>query len=269
MVNPIERLALRAAPLATGLAVTLALLVAPQAEAKIVEEIGHAADLDSGEALYREQHLMRRDTDGVLLERLVLYRCGDGTPFARKTVDYRGAPKAPAFDFKDARSGFREGLQRDGARASVFVARPGEPKQTAPLPRATLVADAGFDPWVRAQWPALNRGEQVPMQFLVPSRLRSYGFKVYEVDGEDAAGQSRFRLRLRGLLGLVAPHIDVVYSDADRRLLRFEGLSNLRDDAGDEQLEVRIDFKTPPVSVEPARWEQLAAEPLRACSVSA
>ena len=54
MVNPIERLALRAAPLATGLAVTLALLVAPQAEAKIVEEIGHAADLDSGEALYRE-----------------------------------------------------------------------------------------------------------------------------------------------------------------------------------------------------------------------
>jgi hypothetical protein len=235
------------------------------------EETGLAADLESGRPLYREQHLWRRGDDGALLERLVVYRCTDGTPFARKRVDYRGAPKAPAFQFEDARSGYREGLRRGGGGASVFVDRPDAEPQSASLPDGALVADAGFDQWVRGNWPALTRGESVPMAFLVPSRLTSYDFKVYEVDAfdGDAAGDRRFRLRLGGLLGWFAPHIDVVYADSGRRLLRFEGLSNLRDDAGDDPLKVRIEFKEPARAAEAGAWARLAAEPLRACRVGA
>lgn len=247
--------------------------VAPPSMARLVEETGLATDLDSGRPLYREQHLMRAAPDGALLERLVVYRCTDGTPFARKRVDYRGAPAAPAFQFEDARSGYREGVQRGASGASVFVDRPDAEPQQAALPGGALVADAGFDQWVRMKWPRLTAGESVPMEFLVPSRLTSYGFKVYEVEG-DAAGVGadearRFRLRLGGLLGWFAPHIDVVYSEADRRLLRFEGLSNLRDDAGDEPLTVRIDFAEPPRPADAATFDRLAAEPLRACRVGA
>lgn len=263
----LARLGIPACWIAIAIAVSAA--AAPLAAARLVEERGFATDLDSGQALYREQHLMRKDAAGGLLERLVVYRCTDGTPFARKLVDYRGAPKAPSFQFEDARSGFREGVLRGADGARVFVDPPGAQQRQGPLPDGPLVADAGFDTWVRAQWPALTRGERVPMDFLVPSRLRSYGFKVYQVDGDDAAGQRRFRLRLGGLLGLIAPHIDVVYAEADRRLLRFEGLSNLRDDAGDSQLEVRIDFPQPPTEADPSRWRQLAGEPLRACRVAA
>ena len=252
------------AALALALGVALA---APAQAAGWREEIGLAADLDSGQPLYREQHLMRSASDGRLLERVVLYRCTDGTPFARKRVDYRGAPKAPAFQFEDARSGFREGVLRGDGGASVFVQRPGGERQQAPLPGGALVADAGFDQWVRAQWPRLTAGERVPMAFLVPSRLTSYDFKVYEVGDEGDA--RRFRLRLGGLLGWIAPHIDVVYSEADRRLLRFEGLSNLRDDAGDDPLKVRIDFPEPPRAKPADAVERVAAEPLRACRVEA
>jgi len=56
---------------------------------------------------------------------------------------------------------------------------------------------------------------------------------------------------------------------ADRRLLRFEGLSNLRDDAGEDNLKVRIDFPTPPTPAAPGEWAKFAAEPLRACRVGA
>lgn len=242
-------------------------LAALPASASLREEISVATDLDSGRPLYREQHLVRNDGEG-LLERLVVYRCIDGTPFARKRVDYRGAPKAPAFAFEDARSGYREGLERGTGGALVFVDRPDAERKQAPLPSGALVADAGFDEWVRGHWPRLVAGERVPMAFLVPSRLASYDFKVYEVEHDDA-GDRRFRLRLDGLLGWIAPHIDVVYAEADRRLLRFEGLSNLRDDRGGSQLEVRIEFNGPLRPATAGDWDRLAAEPLRACRVGA
>ena len=246
-------------------------LAALPAAAAYREELGLAADLESGEALYREQHLLRAEPDGGLLERLVVYRCVDGTPFARKRVDYRGAAAAPAFQFEDVRSGYREGVSRAGGDARVFVDRPDAEPQQAPLPGGNLVADAGFDQWVRREWPRLTAGESVPMAFLVPSRLTSYDFKVYEVEGDavDRVGDRRFRLRLGGLLGWFAPHIDVVYAERDQRLLRFEGLSNLRDDAGDDPLKVRIEFPEPPKPVDAAAFARLADEPLRACRVGA
>ena len=61
----------------------------------------------------------------------------------------------------------------------------------------------------------------------------------------------------------------MVYAERDQRLLRFEGLSNLRDDAGDDPLKVRIEFPEPPKAVDAAAFAQLAAEPLRACRVGA
>lgn len=259
------------ARLARRLLVAAATLAALPSLAAFREELGLASDLDSGRPLYREQHLLRAAPDGALVERLVVYRCVDGTPFARKRVDYRGAAAAPAFQFEDVRSGYREGVSRDGAGASVFVDRPDAEPQQAPLPAGNLVADAGFDQWVRREWPRLTAGESVPMAFLVPSRLTSYDFKVYEVDGDDGdrAGDRRFRLRLGGLLGWFAPYIDVVYAESDRRLLRFEGLSNLRDDAGEDPLKVRIVFPDAPKPADAAAFDRLAAEPLRACRIGA
>jgi hypothetical protein len=269
MVNPVAGRRAGILPSVASIALA-AMFAAPSVTAAFREELGLATDLDSGRALYREQHLLRAAPDGGLLERLVVYRCVDGTPFARKRVDYRGAAAAPAFQFEDVRSGYREGVQRAPGSASVFVDRPDAEPQQAPLPGGNLVADAGFDQWVRREWPRLTAGESVPMAFLVPSRLTSYDFKVYEVDGEenDGDGGRRFRLRLGGLLGWFAPHIDVVYAESDRRLLRFEGLSNLRDDAGEDPLKVRIEFPGAPTPADAATFARLADEPLRACRVA-
>lgn len=251
------------------LVICLALAPLPALAALGFQEAS-ARDPDTGELLYTEDHLLRHQ-DRQLRQRLVVYRCADGTAFARKRVDYAASALAPAFHFEDVRLGYREGLRRGADQTQVWVqAAAGDEERSATLEAgAGLVADAGFDEFIRQQWRPLLAGDAVPLQFAVPSRLDSYDFTVRRRGSGEAAGEGAeiFRLRLGGLLGLLAPHIDVAYGRESRRLLWFEGLSNLRDDQGDEPLQARIDFPKPARPADEARWQALASEPLSACRV--
>lgn len=230
---------------------------------------GEARDLDTGTLLYREHHLVRQD--GALpRERVVLYRCVDDALFARKRVDYSNASASPAFAMEDGRFGYREGVRLTDASLITYVRRDAasDEEQTALASTKRLVIDAGFDEFVRAHWNELQRGDTLTLDFLVPSRLDSYGFKLRKVESvpSDDAQISVFRLSLGGVLGWFADDIEVRYRDADRRLMRFEGLTNIRADRKDN-LHARIDF--PPQlersGLGPAEWEQALAEPLTAC----
>jgi hypothetical protein len=243
----------------------LAALPADPAQAMVQREYALASALSDGSTLYREEHLIRQ-SDGRLDERLVLYRCLDGSAFARKRVRYGDDPAAPSFQLEDARSGYREGAERTDEGLRVAWTAPGKAEAAALLPPGPLVADAGFDEWVRAAWDPLTRGQPQSMQFLVPSRLRAYRFDVSPVDSGDPALQG-FRLQLGGWLGWLAPSINVAYDAQTRRLVRFEGLSNLRDDSGGKPLKVRIEFADAPLAVEPETFDRGLDEPLVACRV--
>ncbi len=178
-------------------------------------EQGIARDPRSGRELYREQHWMRH-AGGSIVARLVLYRCADGTTFARKRVDYASARFAPAFALEDARGDHREGLRRAGAPRAY--ARSGDGERSFAVSGEPLVADAGFDEFIRAHWDALTSGEAVPLAFVLPARGRVMAFRVRRQDRGEIDGRAveRFRLSLPGLLGLVAPHIDVAPCAASR-----------------------------------------------------
>lgn len=243
-------------------------LCSTAAAATLSFDEGIARDPGDGRMLYREQHWIRRDGD-TPRERLVIYRCADGTAFARKHVDYRSSRIAPAFALEDARDGYREGVRQASAPVAFVRDSRAAQERSAPLAAAALVADAGFDEFIRRQWPRLQAGEAVALRFAVPARLDSYGFTLRRIGAATVAGEpaSIFRLRLGGWLAWLAPHVDVAYGQDSRRLLRFEGPSNLRDDAGRAQLRVRIDFPDPPRPASEADWQAAATTALSACKV--
>jgi hypothetical protein len=259
-------------PRAVMMRFTLCLLMASAsaAQANISFEEGLARDPGSDRLLYREQHLVRRE-GGRLLERLVLYRCPDGTAFARKRVDYRSSAQAPAFSLEDARDGYGEGLRRGTGAGTVWVRERGSERSAALEATPRLVADAGFDEFIRRNWQPLLAGKSVPLRFAVPARLESIAFKVSHVGTADFGGEPAelFRLRLGGWLGWIAPHIDVAYGRDSRRLLRFEGLSNLRTDDGGSQLQARIEFPAPAVGAGEPQWRDFTGTRLSACRVRA
>ncbi len=208
------------------------LCAAPARAVEYYEGLAYAKK--SGELLYRESHWIQSDG-----RRLVLYACPGGQPFARKTVG--SAAVSPDFEFIDARAGYREGVRtRDGVREVFTQASASAAEQSKPLPaRADQVIDAGFDSYVRQQWDALARPNAQRIAFLVPSRLQAMDFQLRPLpSGGDTR---RYKLALDAWYGGVVPHIEVTYSAADRRLLKFEGIGNIRDAAGKYQA-VRIEF---------------------------
>lgn len=166
----------------------LVLCSLPLSAAAVRRVDGDAFDGDSGALRYRESHWLL--DDGA---RLVLYRCPDGRPFARKQVD--GGGTSPDFSLIDGRDGYREGVRhRDGVR-EMFQLAPGKPERRTTLPpgAGARVIDAGFDTYLRAQWDAIASAPQ-KVDFVLPSLQRQLRFRVERMG--DAAGQRRFRISL-------------------------------------------------------------------------
>jgi hypothetical protein len=184
---------------------------------------GYARSLDRRDLLYVESHAI--SGAGTAAEtRVVLYRCAVGSaPFARKELTYGADRIAPAFAFDDARSGFSEGLTRNARGLEVFNrAGPNAKRRSETIERAsTLVADAGFDEFVRARWDSLERGVAVELPFLVPSRLDSVNFKVRKVseaiiEGEDITTGFNPQFLLDGLQAIEEPVVELAFTQASK-----------------------------------------------------
>jgi hypothetical protein len=195
--------------------------------------------------LYGEQHVLHY-RGGRLVERVVLYTCQDASAFARKTVAYID-PLTPDFLLEDAANGMREGIRSEtGNRVVFFRMRGSDPERSGPLPQLSgLVADAGFDEFVRSNWQRLLDNELLPMPFVVPSRLGSFGFQVQHLRSETLEGTATevFRLRPSGFWGVLLRGVDVYYSRDEHLLVGYDGLSDLRDAAGEP---FRAEIKFPP-----------------------
>ena len=219
--------------------VLLSSFAAPVMAAAVIPDryltyLGTATAPHSTEVLYGERHVLHY-REGRLVDRVVLYTCPDGRPFARKTAVY-GDPMAPDFLLEDHSTGMREGVRIEADRRVVFFRRVRvEAEKSGELPSVPgLVVDTGFDEFIRANWRQLMTGPGVDMHFLVPSRLESMTFTVQHVRTSSLDGMPTevFRLKLAGVLGWVLPGIDVSYSADDPVLMRYQGLSDLRDAAG-------------------------------------
>ncbi|MEO7326154.1 MAG: hypothetical protein ABIW82_15115 [Dokdonella sp.] len=227
---------------APALVVAAAMTLLPSLSSAIEHYEGEAYAADGGPLLYRESH-WRHDEDGVV-SGLVIYQCPDGTAFARKHIRATTDPLAPDFELRDARNGYVEGVREDHGSRQVFT----RASDTASERSATingdknLIVDAGFDAFVRTHWDALA-STPATILFVVPSRLEAMRFQVRHV-GEEHAGAriaQRFRLSFASWYGSLLPHIDVVYDAVSRRLLRYEGISNVRD-GNARNVVVRIEF---------------------------
>jgi hypothetical protein len=179
--------------------------------------------------VYTEAYTEHFDRHGKLQRSSVQYRDMQGASVADKQLDYLPHPYAPAFRFNNRKTGYREAVSwRDDGRVKLMhhevdAASPEEKILRVPEP---VVADAGFNQFVRDHLPQLARGETIDFNFLNPARLDWFRFTASGHVQEHQRIEVTIAPASRVLQWLVEP-IVLTYSSADGRLLEYAGLTNM------------------------------------------
>ncbi len=191
---------------------------APALPEPLPDIVGEATDPDTGNTLYLEHYYCSEDA----LQCSVFYLRPNREVIASKELDYASNPKAPALTFRDYR------LDRE-----IIIQNPD----------TNAVVDAGFDNFVRLQWQDLAGGEEVKFPFRLVDRKDPIKMRASKTEGcED--GKLCLEIELDSwLLGNFVDPIQLTYEEGSQRLLRFQGISNLKNDQGRSQtVEIRYRY---------------------------
>ena len=179
--------------------------------------VGEARDPESGELLYYEHYYCTDDQ----LKCSVFYLRPDDQLIASKRIDYQPSKKAPALSFRDFRLDRQVTIDRVDTDA---------------------VVDAGFDNFVRLQWQDLSEGEEVRFPFRMVGRDDPIDMRASRA-GPCSDDKLCLKIRLDSwLLGSFVDPIQLTYDRDSQRLMRFRGISNLKNDQGRSQ-KVEIQYR--------------------------
>ncbi|GAB4423888.1 MAG: hypothetical protein OHK0011_04080 [Turneriella sp.] len=228
-------------------AVTAAMVVSLASGIEAAEEVvrfrGDAYDLATGRFVYSENHSEYHKA-GVHLYSRVSYRDSSGKEFASKLITFQPHKMQPTYELRDTRDGYVEGIRREGGQTVYYARRKADqPLQSKAIATpAPAVFDAGFDYFVRENFDRICSGKNLAFYFAVPIELDYFRFRVAMQESGEIC---RMNLELDNFIlrQLVKP-IRLWYDTKDRRLRKYEGISNINGPDG-KSLKVRVVFTYP------------------------
>ncbi len=234
-------------PVAVVWGTALMLLLASawaSASADAADLVGYAYDRESGKLVYTEQHAFEYEND-QLVSHQVDYVAADGDVLAKKSLSYRNHPYAPEFRLDDQRDDYVEGAEYTTEGYRLFRERDSKSGDKVLKRDLNLVADAGFDQYVRDHLDELLSGEQQKFHMAIAGHLTELRFRIQLLDQEPLFGvpAARFRVEPASLLRFIADPIEITYATETGRLLRYVGVTNIRNAEG-KRYDARIDFPT-------------------------
>lgn len=203
--------------------------------------IGLAIDRTNQMPLYCEYHFEEYQED-TLQGSVVKYIDTDNQQIAEKQLDYEFSPFAPNVTQKDNRQGELRHLQysKDGNRFLLEYKKNQEAEkksvfaeaQTGELP---MVADAGFDQFVKGNWQQLIVGQAISFSFLSPIHTRTIDLTIKIADRKSCGGIALDTEQLAcftvkpksSMLRLFAKPLYLVYNKSSQRIAVFSGVVNL------------------------------------------
>ncbi len=242
-------------------AVTLALILL-NAQAEAARVVGYVRDAATQRYLYTEVHEQNLAPDGSVQTGVTTYFDAQGREIARKTLDYRGNRTVPIYRMDIPAVRYAEGISSNSPQAQVFK-RDGdkEERKALPLDDGLVAADAGFNQLLQDQLEAIRKGDTVKFGLIVAGHTNRYGFRARKVDEQKLDGQTVLRVLVEpdSLLRLVVPAIALSYEPRTKRLLSYQGVSNIIDpDTGKVYKQISISYGgTPPAD---ARLPAIAVE---------
>lgn len=205
----------------------------PDKSIKVV--VSNAYDRSTGQYLYSEVHREFYE-NGKHVYSLVDYK----TPtvvLARKRIDFSRSRQAPEFQLEDMRTGYIEGAAITPTGYKLFTRKDrNSPMEEAYLPIPDpAVVDAGFDYFVRDNFDRLASGQALAVNFAAANRKDFFRFQIASTGLSDVSGRKLLLLKVEPLNVFLKQLVDPIHLSYDlqsRRLVSFQGVSNINDDNG-------------------------------------
>ncbi|MDF3818481.1 hypothetical protein P3G55_01140 [Leptospira sp. 96542] len=218
------------------------------AEKPAYRYFGKAYDLQTGKYIYSDNH-EEYYNNGKHQYSKINYKDASGKLFGTKRIDFSKNPELPTFKTEDFRDGYLEGADVSGTSVRLFAKRKKDDDlmEKTYTPKTPAVMDGGFDYFVRNHWDELSKGDRKRFHFVTPIQLDDYLFAVEKIKDGEWKGRKALFLKLEidnfVLKRIVKPFL-LVYDYQTRRILQFDGLSNINDENG-KSLKVKIVYDYP------------------------
>ncbi len=199
-----------------------------------------AARDEQGKLLYKEKHITNY-VDGRIKESLTLYQDPAGREIATMESNYDRSLAMPTYVFKDYLRDYEEGLRFRDGDYYIFNTEGKKGENEKRLKDASNVFSCqGWHYYVVENLERLERGEVFKIRLIFPNKLRAYEFKIEKVDSEGDLVRVKVKFA-NWLVSWFVPQLDLLYSKKDRKLIEYQGVSNIFDENDDLQ-EVRITY---------------------------
>lgn len=217
--------------------------------AETIQFQAEAYDLYTARFLYTENHIQVWDK-GKHISSEMVYKDKDNKVFARKFIEYGSNPLVPDFSLDDERTGYHESLKKSDKSVILKFRKDRKTSlKEAALPVVPhSVAEGGFNYFIQENFDSLLKGRSLHGIFFMPNKLES--FRCFITKVKDSQIQDRpiatFRMTLSNwFLRLFVDDILVTYDVQSRKLLFYEGISNIEDETHTKNYRVRIHFNYP------------------------
>lgn len=212
---------------------------------------GEAVDTERGGPAYSEEKL-EKFQGGRQIGTYTKFLSPNGNPQGELHLDFTHFTCKPEYAYKDFRNGYEEGSQVLGKEIRVYFRDSSrtplkEKKLQVPEP---CVVNGGVGPFLRQNLKALESGQRVPFNMVVPARLDYYKFITYVDPKRTLPGKSTgdrpYRAMViepeNSLLRMVLPTIVIFFDQATLKMICYQGISNVADKKG-RSLRVRVDYQ--------------------------
>lgn len=197
---------------------------------------GKAFDLESGKLYYTEEHEeIRKDITHTFT--IISYKNPEGEIIAKKKLDFKTGYLTPSFIQNDFRDGYLEGAEVAGKYVKVMYRKSSkhEMKTTSLEVPPPFVVDGGFNYFVKENWEALIHDKTLNFNFVVPAEQDYFSFRLKKVKETDYKGKQAviYKMELDNfILRRLVPPIILTYDTDTKRLLKYEGISNINNPKG-------------------------------------
>ena len=207
------------------------------ADTNVKTYTSEARNLKNNKLIYNEFH-EERFTGGKIEVSITKYKDLNNNLISERVMNFGDDLTKPNFKLEDFTSGYIEGAEVVAKnKVKVFTRKDAKSKMEEEVLTVDdpYVIDGGLTYFFIKHWDNLMKGKTEEFNFITPSKLDYFRFRVYKDSITTIGGRQGMRLILEPGSFILRAFVDpiiIVYALDNKGILYYKGISNVNDENG-------------------------------------